>query len=197
MSDQAFTREQGHRLLRTAEASIAHGLSHGCALPVDRAEVDPALRQVAASFVTLTIDGQLRGCIGRLEAEQPLIADVAENAYAAAFTDPRFPPLRASELPLLRVEISVLGPSEPLTCEDEDGLLAQLRPGVDGLILREGSRKSTFLPSVWEQLPDPQDFLHELKRKAGLPRAYWSDLLEFRRYTTTSIRPDPHHRIAP
>ena len=109
--------------------------------------------------------------------------DVAENAFAAAFRDPRFPPLRPDEYPRLEYHISILNPPEPMTVTSEADLLQQLRPGVDGLVLIEGARRATFLPSVWEQLPDPRQFLAHLKMKAGLPADYWSDSLRFERYT--------------
>lgn len=127
------------------------------------------LRSPGASFVTLTQRGCLRGCIGSLEAHRALYLDVQANAVAAALRDPRFPPLPADELHFTRVEVSLLSATEPLAFESEADALAQLRPGVDGILLEYGSLRSTFLPQVWEQLPGPQDFMSQLKRKAGLP----------------------------
>ena len=129
----------------------------------------PSLQEPGATFVTLTQQGQLRGCIGSLEAHRPLAADVAENAVAAAFRDPR-------------VEVSLLEPSEALTFADEDDALARLRPGVDGLILKHGSRRATFLPQVWESLPDRRRFLEQLKLKAGLPADFWDGQITLARY---------------
>ena len=174
-------------LLSLARQSIAYGLREGRIMPVDEMDFGPALQQSRASFVTLTISGNLRGCIGSLEAYRPLVVDVVHNAYAAAFSDPRFPPLGPAELEALAIHISVLNPAEQMTFTSEEDLISQLRPGVDGLILAEGPMRGTFLPSVWEQLPTPAQFLQHLKLKAGLPANYWSDTLQAWRYTTTSF----------
>lgn len=170
-------------LLAVAAESIRHGLETGHALSVSVEDYTPALQQAGASFVTLTIQRQLRGCIGMLNASRPLIEDVAENAFAAAFEDPRFPPLSAAEFDQLEYHISILNPAETMQFESEADLLQQLRPGIDGLILEEGDRRATFLPSVWESLPEPPDFLQHLKRKAGLPVDHWSNTLRMQRYT--------------
>jgi uncharacterized protein len=174
-------------LLDLARRSIAQGLDLGRPLAVDLAAYVPPLTDPLAAFVTLHRAGQLRGCIGHLEAIQPLVCDVADNAFAAAFQDPRFPRLARPELAGLEVHISVLSPSEPMTFVSEADLLAQIRPGLDGLILSEGGARGTFLPSVWESLPRPRDFLNHLKRKAGLPADHWSDGLRVERYTTESF----------
>jgi AmmeMemoRadiSam system protein A len=141
------------------------------------------LQEERATFVTLTIGGALRGCIGMLEACRPLAEDVAENARAAAFDDPRFAPLSREEFARLEIHISVLSPPGEMAFRSEADLLEQIRPGVDGLILQEGGRRGTFLPSVWEELPDRTMFLMHLKMKAGLPGSYWSDTLRVFRYT--------------
>jgi AmmeMemoRadiSam system protein A len=156
-------------------------------LPIGSEDFDAPLRAVRASFVTLNHSGMLRGCIGHLEATLPLVEDVAENAFSAAFRDPRFPALTDAEYAGLELHISVLTPAEPLACDSERDLLRQMRPYRDGLILSEGLRRGTFLPSVWEQLPDPRDFLLHLKRKAGLPDEYWSPSLQVYRYETESF----------
>jgi len=174
-------------LLRLARDAIAHGLRTGRPPAVDPDRFDEPLRARRATFVTLEKEGRLRGCIGHLEAIQPLVMDVAENAFNAAFRDPRFPPVEASELDALEIHISVLSPPEPMQFESEADLLRQLRPGVDGLILEEGPYKGTFLPSVWEQLPDPHQFLAQLKLKAGLPPNHWSARMRVWRYTTESF----------
>lgn len=122
-----------------------------------------------------------------LQAIRPLVKDVAENAYAAAFRDPRFPPLREAEMSDLALHISILSPSENMTFSSEDDLLSQIRAGVDGLVLQENGHRGTFLPSVWEQLPDKILFLQQLKQKAGLPANYWSDTIKVARYTTFLI----------
>ena len=129
----------------------------------------PWLQQCAATFVTLTKDGQLRGCIGSLEAARPLAMDVAENALGAAFRDPRFPRLAADEWPRCQVEVSLLSAPKRVEFADEADLLAQLQPGIDGVILEADGRRATFLPQVWESLPDKRVFIAELVKKAGLP----------------------------
>ena len=175
-------------LLSVARDSIANGLANGQPLAVDPRACSPDLRARRASFVTLQIDGQLRGCIGSLEAWRPLVEDVAENAFAAAFRDPRFAPLSEREFERLDYHISILGPTEPLTFESENDLLKKLRPGVDGLVLSEGGQRGTFLPAVWESLPEPRQFLAQLKVKAGLPADYWSDTIQVERYTVEDVK---------
>ena len=176
------------QLLQVARNSIRHGLQHGGPLEVDYQEYPPSLQAQRASFVTLHRDGRLRGCIGHLTAIQPLVVDVAGNAYAAAFQDPRFPPVQMAELEDIDLEISVLSVPEPLPYADREDLLARIRPGVDGLILTgPAGHSGTFLPSVWESLPQPQEFLSNLVLKAGLPLGYWSDDIRMQRYTTESI----------
>lgn len=174
-------------LLDTARRSIRNGLENGRPLPVSAETFNDTLRQAGASFVTLQANRQLRGCIGSLEAHRPLIEDVAQNAFAAAFRDPRFEPLEPRELDRLGLEISVLSPPTPIEVGSEQDLLRQLRPGEDGLILQEGGNRGTFLPSVWESLPEPRLFLQHLKLKAGLPPDYWSSTLRVWRYGTESF----------
>lgn len=142
----------------------------------------PELGKPGATFVTLTHNGQLRGCIGSLEAYRPLAIDVAENAVAAAVRDPRFPPLASDELASTRVEVSLLEASQRLDFIDEADAIARLRPGIDGLILTHGHRRSTFLPQVWESLPDPRHFMAQLKLKAGLPADFWDEEITLARY---------------
>lgn len=175
------------QLLAIAEASIRRGLTDGELLTPDMAVLPDPLRKPGASFVTLRSNSELRGCIGTLTPHRPLAEDVANNAYAAAFRDVRFLPLRNEELKGLDIHISVLTDSEPVHFDSETDLLQQLRPGEDGLILEEGFCRGTFLPSVWEQLPSPELFLGHLKQKAGLPADYWSDKLKVSRYTTFSF----------
>ena len=143
----------------------------------------PALADPGASFVTLTQAGQLRGCIGSLEAVRPLATDVAQNAMAAALKDPRFSPLGGEELARTRIEVSLLSPAEPITFTNEADALARLRPSIDGIILTRGQRRATFLPQVWESLRDPDQFMAQLKLKAGLPAAYWDGQITLARYT--------------
>ncbi len=186
-TDQTLDNQQRRILLDTARASIRTGLEKGHPLVVDPGDYDEALQAQRATFVTLNKQGQLRGCIGHLEAIQSLIEDVAENAFSAAFKDTRFSPVTSSELDQLEIHISVLSPPEPVAFSSEEDLLRQIRPGKDGLILQDGYYRGTFLPSVWEQLPSPEEFLAHLKIKAGLPPNYWSDSLQVSRYTTESF----------
>lgn len=156
-----------------------------------RAAADAAwLDAPGASFVTLTSGrapgGALRGCIGSLGARRPLREDVEANAVAAALHDPRFAPLTARELDDTVVEVSVLSAPTVLPAADEAELLARLRPGVDGVVLSACGRRATFLPQVWEQLPDPADFLARLRRKAGLPADYWGRDVVVETYTVTA-----------
>lgn len=183
-STNSLSLENRAALLAVARAAIEQGLRHGQPLEVALDAYPEPLREPRATFVTLEKGGQLRGCIGALTAYQPLVQDVAAHAYAAAFEDPRFPELRVEEFPALEIHISVLSPPEPLHFADEDELLAQLRPGEDGLILQFRQHRGTFLPSVWEHLPDPYVFLAQLKQKAGLPLDFWSAELRVERYTT-------------
>jgi AmmeMemoRadiSam system protein A len=171
-------------LLQIASDSISDRLEKKRSAVKDVKNLPPELTMKRATFVTLTIGGHLRGCIGTLEARRPLAEDVAENARAAAFEDPRFPPLTRAELGKLEIRISILSPSEEMKVTSEEDLLRQIRPGVDGLVLQEGFRRGTFLPSVWEELPAKKEFWMHLKLKAGLPPDYWSDTVRVFRYTT-------------
>lgn len=170
-------------LREVARRSIVHGLRHQRALAIAAGDYPGSLQALRASFVTLHRQSRLRGCIGALEATLPLVEDVALHAYAAAFEDPRFAPLTEAEQGDLEVHLSVLSPAEALTVSSEAALLAQLRPGRDGLILRFENRRATFLPSVWDGLPTPGEFVAQLKQKAGLARDFWSDAIEVERYT--------------
>lgn len=142
----------------------------------------PALSNTAATFVTLTQADRLRGCIGSLEACRPLAQDVAENASSAAFRDPRFTPLAADELKRTLIEVSLLDTPEAIAFTDEADALGHLRPGLDGIILTHGSRRATFLPQVWESLPEPERFMTQLKLKAGLPAYFWDAGITLARY---------------
>ncbi len=186
-----FSTEDRNALLNIARNSIAWGFEHEAFLPIDTGEYPQSLTQQGASFVTLKEKGVLRGCVGALQAYQALCIDVSEHAWAAAFADHRFNPVRPDELKRLSISISVLGKPEPIRFSSEADLINQLNPNKDGLILQEGSRHATFLPSVWESLPSAKIFLTHLKRKAGLAEDYWSESLEFSRYTTESFSDKP------
>jgi len=183
----SLNKEHQQRLLDLAKNSIQHGLQSGRPLKVNLAEYPAELTVPCATFVTLRKHNELRGCIGMLEAVRPLAEDIAENAFSAAFKDSRFPPLVADELEKLEIHLSILTPAEPVSFTSEQDLLSQLKPGLDGLILQEGRRRGTFLPSVWDQLPEPEQFLRQLKQKAGLAPDYWSDNIRIFRYRTEII----------
>jgi AmmeMemoRadiSam system protein A len=166
-------------LARARNAITAACAAEMAALPEP---AHPRLAEAGATFVTLTQNGQLRGCIGSLEARRLLDHDVRENARAAALRDPRFPPLRSDELARTRVEVSLLTAATPLHFVDQGDALRQLRPGIDGVILEYRQQRSTFLPQVWESLPEPRQFLAQLKIKAGLPADFWADDIRLSRY---------------
>lgn len=174
-------------LLATARQSIRDGLEQHPASRLNPLDYPAPLQEPRATFVTLNHSGRLRGCIGHLSPIQSLVEDVAQNAYAAAFRDPRFPPLRPAEWPELELHLSILSPATPLVCASEAELIAQLRPGIDGLIMEDGPCRGTFLPAVWESLPTARLFLEHLKQKAGLPPHHWSATLRISRYTTESF----------
>jgi hypothetical protein len=174
-------------LMRVARVSIDHGLERGAPLLPEPGDFSPALREPGAVFVTLEREGALRGCVGSLEARRPLVVDTAHNAFAAAFHDPRFEPLSRAEGLDLEIHLSVLGPPEVLVFESEAELVAQLRPGVDGLIIEDRGCRATFLPAVWEKVPDAGTFLRELKRKAGLVQERPSRSLRAWRYSAESV----------
>jgi AmmeMemoRadiSam system protein A len=183
----SLNKESRQRLLGLAKNSIQHGLQTGRPIKINLDDYPKELTERRATFVTLEINHQLRGCIGMLEAVRPLAEDIAENAFSAAFKDPRFPPLDARELDNLDIHLSILTPAEPVSFSSEQDLLSQLQPGIDGLILEEGRRRGTFLPSVWESLPEPEQFLRHLKQKAGLSPDYWSKNIRIYRYHTEII----------
>jgi len=174
--------ERGRVLLALARESLHATLGRGVVQP-RHLEDPPWLREPGATFVTLREDGELRGCVGSIRAYRPLGEDVVANARAAALYDSRFPPVSPAELPRISLEVSLLSPPVPLPAASEAEAIALLRPGVDGVILEDGAARSTFLPQVWEQLPEPRRFLAYLKQKAGLPPGAWSPTLRLWTYT--------------
>lgn len=180
-------RDLGSLLLAQARAAI--GMQLGLRVP--QLPDHPALHEPGASFVTLTHNGRLRGCIGHLAPVQELGADIRENAQAAAFHDPRFAPVTAAEWSEISVEVSVLGPATFSHCPTEEDCLRQIVPFEDGVIVISGSRHATFLPQVWEQLPDPQEFIAQLLQKAGLPVALWPSDLQLGRYQVQKFKESP------
>lgn len=171
--------DKGRIMIGIARATIARAL--GQDIPAD--ENAEWLKEPGASFVTLTQHGELRGCIGSLEAHRTLLDDIKSNAYAAAFRDTRFSPLNKAELDQTEIEISLLTPMQAMTFSDEQDALNQLRPGIDGVVFECNGYRSTFLPQVWEQLPQREAFMAHLKRKAGLAAGYWSPDVKLARYT--------------
>lgn len=168
-----LTPDEKTTLLKLAREAIEHAV-RGQRLPsLDLPSLTPRLREDGMCFVTLTLHGQLRGCVGAIEARQPLAEDVREHALAAAFSDFRFLPLQTDELEGLEVEISVLAPPQPLDYHGPADLLRKLRPGVDGVILTDGLRRATFLPQVWEKAPDAELFLDMLCEKMGARPGLW------------------------
>ena len=173
--ESQLTKEQGQLLVLLAKQTISEQLGKPFR---NRDKLDQSLSEKPfdmhrGTFVTLNKNGQLRGCIGSLTAEEPVADSVRRNAVNAAFHDPRFPPVSLEELEQIQVEVSVLSEPQPLEYKDAQDLLAKLRVNVDGVILGKGYNRATFLPQVWEQLPDPKDFLTHLCRKAGLPGNAW------------------------
>ena len=169
----------GELLLPIARAAIATALG----LSVQAPEAASCLKEPGACFVTLTQRGHLRGCIGSLEARRSLLSDVKTNAVAAAMQDPRFKPLTPAELAMTRVEVSLLSPLQEMHFDSEADALAQLRPGIDGVVFSCGPYRSTFLPQVWEQLSGAADFMAQLKRKAGLAADFWDQTVRLQRYS--------------
>ncbi|MDD5248555.1 MAG: AmmeMemoRadiSam system protein A [Rhodocyclaceae bacterium] len=179
--------ELGNALLIRARNAIAAEFG----MPPQPEPAHPRLAKPGATFVTLTRDGDLRGCIGSLEAWRPLASDLLANACAAAFRDPRFPPLAREELPATRVEVSLLTAPEALLVSDEADALRRLRPGVDGVIFEWRGQHATFLPQVWDSLPEPKEFLAHLKQKAGLAPDFWAPDVRLYRYEVRKWKEQP------
>ncbi len=173
--------ERGKVLLPIARAAIARALG----MPGTADETKLWLAEHGACFVTLSQNGDLRGCIGTLQPHRPLLADVKSNAVSAALHDPRFSPLSPEELDITQIEISLLSPIIAMNIHDEADALAQMRPGVDGIVFEFGNYRSTFLPQVWDDLTQPRQFLAMLRRKAGLPVDFWEEGVKLSRYTVT------------
>lgn len=168
-----LSSEEQQTLLRLARLSIEAAVRDEDPPAIRLEDYSPALQEEGAAFVTLTRSGKLRGCIGAIEAYQPLVQDVCEHAAAAATEDFRFEPVRPEELESLEIEISRLTRPVPLAYSSPEELAGKLRPGIDGVVIKEGFRRATFLPQVWEKLPDTKDFLHNLCHKMGAPGNYW------------------------
>ncbi len=183
--------ETTDQLLETARAAVRHAVRTGDTMPVDITAFLPDVCVPGACFITLERAGSLRGCIGSLEAKEPLIENIADNCHGAARRDPRFPVVQEDELKDLTVSLSLLSPLAPFPFSDEADLLRQLRPGEDGLVLAASGRRGTFLPQVWEDLPRPEAFLKALKTKAGLSADDDLTGVTAWRYTTHGLGPQP------
>jgi AmmeMemoRadiSam system protein A len=184
--------ELGAALLLTARETLAGAFGRGGAPALGHAALD----RHGATFVTLMKHGELRGCIGTLEAHRALKLDVEANTLAAAFRDPRFAPLAATELDVTRIEVSLLSAPVAMPIAGEDDLLQRLRPGVDGVVLAFRDRSATFLPQVWDSLPEPREFIGALKRKAGLATGFWHVEIRVQRYAASKFR-EPESRGVP
>jgi uncharacterized protein len=191
----SLDQESRERLLDTACEAIASKLEGTGSMPPDLDGQPKVLRDPGACFVTLRIRDQLRGCCGSLEARRPLLLDTWHNAQASAFHDPRFWPLRAEEWPLTDVEISVLSEKMPVPASSEAELLGLLRPGRDGLVIALGDQRATFLPSVWEQVAGPDEFIGRLKQKAGWPADFWHPEMRAWVYETESFERPANARV--
>ena len=183
-SAQPLPPDADRVLLPLARAAIAAQLGMSHAVHEDL----PWMKASGASFITVMLGGKLRGCVGTLRAHRTLAEDVKANAVAAAFRDPRFPPLEAGEFSGVALEVSVLSPLEPLSFTNEFDALGQLRAGIDGVVFEYGHHTGTFLPQVWEDFREPSDFLAHLKYKAGLPPDFWDAEVRLSRYTVFKCR---------
>lgn len=183
-----YTQEQKLILVSTARSSIQHGLQSGKTKTVNLKNYASELQDIRATFVTLKIAQSLRGCIGTLEARHPLVKSVAKYAYAAAFRDPRFKPLSQDEFEKITLSISILTPAESIQFNSDSDLIQQLNSNIDGLIIQSGHRRATFLPAVWDSLPDAKQFLSQLKAKARIPPQ--ENLTEAWRYKAIEIHED-------
>jgi AmmeMemoRadiSam system protein A len=170
-----LTNEERVILLQLAREALIEGVQDRTLVPLDLESLPPQLTQLGATFVTLTANRELRGCIGSLEAVRPLAEDVRVHAVAAALEDYRFPPVQMHEVDQLTIEISRLTTPQLINTRGAEDLLAQIRPGLDGVILREGIQRATFLPQVWEKIPEVEDFLAMLCRKMGEHKNYWRE----------------------
>jgi len=181
-------QEKGRILLQIARAAIESALKISKVKDESIDKTVQWLSEPGATFITLTKNGQLRGCIGSLYAHQPLINDVSSNAVSAALHDTRFQPVTAEELSHIDIEVSLLSALQPINFANEADALAQLRPGIDGVMFEYGIYRSTFLPQVWDSLPQSHEFMAQLKMKAGLYPDFWDDAIQLSRYTVEKWR---------
>ncbi|MCP4335665.1 MAG: AmmeMemoRadiSam system protein A [Gammaproteobacteria bacterium] len=182
-----LSQAQRRQLLCSARRSIELGIDTGEPLQLDIDELEPVLREPAAVFVTLTQEGDLRGCIGSLKACDALAQAVVNAAFNAALRDPRFARVGAAELDNIKIEISVLSKLQSWQPDSRESLLQELRPGIDGLLIEDLGQRATFLPQVWEKIPSANGFVGQLMLKAGLPARHWSSSIQLHRYQTLSF----------
>ena len=186
--EPSLSPEDVDALFALADLGVRAGLAGEGPPQVDPATVPPALRERRGAFVTLEVAGELNGCIGSIVADKPLGPAVAELAWRSAFADPRLPPLSADDYPSLEIKLSLIGSLVPVPAESEAELAARLRPGVDGVLIRRGSANATFLPAVWNKIPDPVTFLRHLEAKAGLRPGQWPRGMQAWTYQTADFR---------
>lgn len=186
-----FTAIQRQQMLAIARDAINHGCETNELLTVTYDDYSAQLLAHHACFVTVSNDGVLRGCMGSLSAQEPLVDNIAANAFKAAFRDPRFDQLDERELGYIDIEIAVLSPRVAIESDCEEDLIAQLRPNLDGVLIEEGELSATFLPNTWQQLPDRKEFFRQLKLQAGLAEDYWSESIRVERYSVETISKRP------
>ncbi len=189
-----LNREAGH-LIRIAAQTVAYSIKNAHPPSLDITSFPKELQEKRATFVTLNKNGNLRGCIGTVQAYQALIADVVENAFKAAMKDPRFSPIELEEASELKISISLLSPVEKMFFSDAADFINQLRPKVDGLVISDQGKRSLFLPQVWDKIPEKLEFVRQLKQKAGLPSNYWGDTLQAWRFTAISVKSSTETQI--
>ncbi len=187
MPSTDYSDTERGQLLGIARDAMTHAAQTGEPYRVETDNLPVALTNIRCSFVTLRKSLELRGCTGSLEPTKPLAVDVAQATWRTALSDPRFAPVKIDEVNEIHIEISVLSPLTEFAVSDEADLLARLQPGIDGLVLEAGRYRSTFLPKVWEHLPDPRDFVEQLKLKAGLAPSFWSEEIQLFRYHTETF----------
>lgn len=190
------TGEAGE-LLDLADGAIVEGLLGDRPSSPPEAQLPPALRERTGLFVTLTVCEELNGCIGNVEGEEPLGQAAVRNAWSAAFADPRLPALRPVDYEELTIEVSVLSALVEMPVRSRGELLGELRPGVDGLVIGDRSRRGVFLPAVWEQLPEPTAFLDHLEAKAGMRPGSWDGGMRAWRFTAAKYRRRAGRRSSP
>lgn len=183
----SYTDQQKSNILELARDAVNYAVRNNSVMPINLGSYDPFFSEIRSTFITLHSKGDLRGCIGHIMAIQSLAEDIADNAYSAAFRDSRFEPVFESELCDLAISVSILDVPEPIEFDDEEHLLRQLRPHIDGVVIEDGGRCGVFLPIMWERFPDPTEFLSTLKVKAGMPRRQCTRNLKASRFTVEYV----------